>query len=78
MPHGLDLDMNEQTIYWANNLRHGSFKIESSNVDGSGRQLIYEGKGVENKGQFIFGLTVVKKEIVPRTRCCLVINECHL
>lgn len=53
MPHGLGLDIERQTIYWANNLRFGSFVIERSRVDGSDRQRIYEGKG-----QFIFGLTV--------------------
>lgn len=57
MPHGLGLDVSQQMIYWANNLRHGTFQIERSLVDGSERQLIYEGKGHELRGQFIFGLT---------------------
>ena len=58
MPHGLGLDVNQQMIYWANNLRHGTFQIERSRFDGSRRQLMYEGKGHEMRGQFIFGLTV--------------------
>jgi len=58
MPHGLGLDVSQQMIYWANNLRHGTFQIERSKVDGSDRQLLYEGKGHGMRGQFIFGLTV--------------------
>lgn len=63
MPHGLGLDVNQQMIYWANNLRHGTFQIERSKVDGSERQLLYEGKGHEMRGQFIFGLTVGERHI---------------
>ena len=44
MPHGLGLDVEEQKIYWADNLRSGSLRIESSFVNGSQRQTIYEGK----------------------------------
>lgn len=60
MPHGLGIDIDRQMIYWANNLRHGTFQIEKSHVDGLGRQVIYEGKGHEMRGQFIFGLTVIQ------------------
>ncbi|XP_046461401.1 protein cueball-like isoform X2 [Daphnia pulex] len=63
MPHGLGLDVSQQMIYWANNLRHGTFQIERSKVDGSDRELLYEGKGHEMRGQFIFGLTVGEHDI---------------
>ena len=59
MPHGLGLDVEEQKIYWANNMRSGSLRIESSFVDGSQRQTIYEGRGHEMRGQFVYGLTVL-------------------
>jgi len=59
MPHGLGLDIPEQKIYWANNLRFSSFQIERSSVDGSNRELVYHGKSHEGKGQFIYGLTVL-------------------
>lgn len=58
MPHGLGLDIAEQRIYWANNMRHGSFQIERSFVDGSERQLVYHGEAHRGRGQFIYGLTV--------------------
>ncbi len=53
LPHALDLDVKEQKLYWADNLRSGYFQIERSFVNGSGRELVYRGIG-----QFIVGLTV--------------------
>lgn len=59
MPHGLGLDIEEQKIYWANNMRSGSLRIETSFVDGSQRRIIYEGRSHEMRGQFVYGLTVI-------------------
>lgn len=72
MPHGLGLDIAEQKIYWANNLRLSSFQIERSFVDGSNRELVYHGKSHEGKGQFIYGLTVLTCELVIDD--CLILN----
>lgn len=68
MPHGLGLDISQQRIYWANNVRFGSFQIERSFVDGSDRQLVYEGKAHEGRGQFVYGLTVCEE---PQNCTCL-------
>lgn len=53
LPHALDLDVMEQRLYWADNLRNGYFHIERSFVNGTGRQLIHRGIG-----QFVVSLTV--------------------
>lgn len=68
MPHGLGLDAEEQKIYWANNMRSGSLRIESSFIDGSQRKTIYEGRGHEMRGQFVYGLTVVHLNFVNRKK----------
>jgi hypothetical protein len=56
VPNALDLDVLEQRLYWADNLReddYHNFHIERSFVNGSGREKIYRGIG-----QFIVSLTV--------------------
>lgn len=53
LPHALDLDVQAQKLYWADNLRSGYFHIERSFVNGSGREIIYRGIG-----QFIVSLSV--------------------
>jgi len=56
VPNALDLDVLEQRLYWADNLReddYRNFHIERSFVNGSGREKIYRGMG-----QFIVSLTV--------------------
>lgn len=56
VPNALDLDVLEQKLYWADNLReddYHNFHIERSFVNGSGREKIYGGIG-----QFIVSLTV--------------------
>ncbi|XP_046461769.1 protein cueball-like [Daphnia pulex] len=51
--HAFDLDIMEQMIYWAEDLRNGFFLIERSYVNGSGREEFYRGFG-----HFIASLTV--------------------
>ncbi|KZS18073.1 Uncharacterized protein APZ42_016050 [Daphnia magna] len=56
VPNALDLDVLDQRLYWADNLREGdyrTFNIERSFVNGTGRQKIYRGIG-----QFVVSLTV--------------------
>ena len=52
-PFGLSLDVKQQKIYWANNLDFKNYQIERSYVDGSKREVLFEGTG-----SFIYGLTV--------------------
>ena len=51
--NAFDLDVMEQMIYWAEDLRNGYFLIERSFVNGSGREEFYRGLG-----HFIASLTV--------------------
>ncbi|XP_057372397.1 protein cueball-like [Daphnia carinata] len=56
VPNALDLDVLEQRLYWADNLRqddYRTFSIERSFVNGTGRQKIYSGIS-----QFVVSLTV--------------------
>ena len=55
MPVGLALDLAQQKIYWANNKPFKTFTIERSYVDGTERELVFDGA---NENQFVFGLTV--------------------
>ncbi|XP_057372402.1 protein cueball-like [Daphnia carinata] len=52
-PMTLDLDVPEQKLYWAQSLRNGSFYIERSFVNGTGREEIYR-----DVGQIIISLAV--------------------
>lgn len=65
LPNALDLDVQEQMLYWADNHRNGYFRIERSFVNGSGRQEIHRGIG-----QFIISLTVHQ----PSTISIIVLN----
>lgn len=65
MPHALDLDLLNQRIYWADNLRNGYFHIERSFVNGTDRQLIYRGIG-----QFVVSLTVSSQLFVMFHSLC--------
>ncbi len=51
--NAFDLDITEQMIYWAEDLRNGFFLIERSYVNGTGREEFYRGFG-----HFISSLTV--------------------
>ncbi|XP_057372389.1 protein cueball-like [Daphnia carinata] len=53
LPNALDLDVQEQMLYWADNHRKGYFSIERSFVNGTGKQEIYRGIG-----QFVVSLAV--------------------
>ena len=53
LPQALDLDVLDQRLYWADNIRNGYFLIERSYVNGKGRQLLYRGIG-----QFVVSLAV--------------------
>ncbi|KAI9561087.1 hypothetical protein GHT06_012043 [Daphnia sinensis] len=56
VPNALDLDVLDQRLYWADNLReddYRTFNIERSFVNGTGRQKIYRGIS-----QFVVSLTV--------------------
>ena len=53
LPNAFDLDVMEQMIYWAEDLRNGYFRIERSYVNGTGRQEFYRAMG-----NFIVSLTV--------------------
>lgn len=66
LPNALDLDVQEQMLYWADNHRKGYFHIERSFVNGTGRQEIYRGIG-----QFVVSLTVCKQSVLSLEILCL-------
>ncbi|KAK4004953.1 hypothetical protein OUZ56_006679 [Daphnia magna] len=53
LPNAFDVDVVEQMIYWAEDLKDGHFRIQRSSVDGTGTQVFYHGIG-----NFIVSLTV--------------------
>ena len=55
LPNAFDVDIMEQMIYWAEDLRNGYFLIERSYVNGTGREEFYRGVG-----HFIASLTVCR------------------
>lgn len=53
LPNAFDVDVVEQMIYWAEDLKDGHFRIQRSSVDGTGTEVFYHGIG-----NFIVSLTV--------------------